>query len=349
MILIILLILIKKMDLNDEWESFLNNDEPVLETIKVEPNQTLDNPISTNIYISTKTIIAYLSSTIELKDIFWHLPVIEYHSPNTGILKKEMKFNNTRPEEVEEIDKQLEKYEYKNVTIIQHIENARYKDIRKVSIGLSKRDLLAYRIKKKSAFYNCIVLIIRIQMNNVYKEFHVKVFNTGRLEIPGIQNNDQIYSIIDILLSHINSIIESPIFYKIGSEEIVLINSNFNCGYYINRENLYNILRHTYKISSIYDSCSYPGIQCKIYYDEDEILLTPKNNKNVVSFMIFRTGSILIVGKCNEIILTKIYKFISEIMSNEYSNVVDLKSVHIKKEVQIKKFRKYILLSPAVN
>lgn len=338
------------MDLNDEWESFLNNDETIPEPIKnVEPIQSLDNPISTNIYISTKTIIAYLSSMIELKDIFWHLPVIPYHTLSVGILKKEMKFNNTRPEEVEEIDKQLEKYEYKHTTIIQHIETTRYKDIRKVSIGLSKRDLLAYRIKKKSAFYNCIVLIIRIQIKEIYKEFHVKVFNTGRLEIPGIQNNDQIHAIIDILLSNINSIVLSPIFYKEGSEEIVLINSNFNCGYYINRENLYNILRHTYKITCIYDSCSYPGIQCKIYYDEDELLLNPKNNKNVVSFMIFRTGSILIVGKCNEIILKKIYSFIANIMTNEYSHVVDLTSVHIKKEVQIKKFRKYILLSPAVN
>lgn len=343
------------MDLNDEWESFLNSNDTTIEPIqKIEPVQTLDNPVSTNIYISTKTIIAYLSSAIELKEIFWNLPIISYNTMETGILKKEMKFNSTRPEEVELIDQHLEKYEYKNVTIIQHIENSNagrinYKDIRKVSIGISKRDLLAYRIKKKSAFYNCVVLIMRILVNETYKEFHVKVFNTGRLEIPGIQKNDQIYKIIDMLVSYINNIVSIPIYYKEGSEEIVLINSNFNCGYYINRENLYNILRHTYKISAIYDSCSYPGIQCKIYYDEDELLLIPKNNKNVVSFMIFRTGSILIVGKCNEIILNKIYEYIANIMSIEYSKVVDLNSVHVKKEFQPKKFRKYISLSLADN
>jgi hypothetical protein len=37
-----------------------------------------------------------------------------------------------------------------------------------------------------------------------------------------------------------------------------------------------------------------------------------------VSFMIFRTGSILIVGKCNEEILNVIYRYICLILENEY-------------------------------
>ena len=41
----------------------------------------------------------------------------------------------------------------------------------------------------------------------------------------------------------------------------------------------------------------------------------PKNKKcYIVSFMIFRTGSVLIVGQCNENVLYKIYKFISNIL-----------------------------------
>jgi hypothetical protein len=42
---------------------------------------------------------------------------------------------------------------------------------------------------------------------------------------------------------------------------------------------------------------------------------------NVLSFMIFRTGSILIVGKCNETILYKIYDFIKNILATEYASV----------------------------
>ena len=40
-----------------------------------------------------------------------------------------------------------------------------------------------------------------------------------------------------------------------------------------------------------------------------------------MSFMIFRTGSILIVGKCNEEILRTIYRFICTILENEYSSI----------------------------
>jgi hypothetical protein len=40
-----------------------------------------------------------------------------------------------------------------------------------------------------------------------------------------------------------------------------------------------------------------------------------------VSFMIFRTGSILIVGKCNEEILMVIYRFICSILTKEYSAI----------------------------
>jgi hypothetical protein len=48
-----------------------------------------------------------------------------------------------------------------------------------------------------------------------------------------------------------------------------LINSNFNCGFFINREALYDILKFKYNLQSIYDPCSYPGIQCKFYYNPD--------------------------------------------------------------------------------
>jgi hypothetical protein len=65
--------------------------------------------------------------------------------------------------------------------VITHIDNPsgriKFKDTRKLSIGVSKKDLLSYRCKKKSAFYNCFVLILRMKIADSFKEFHVKVFN----------------------------------------------------------------------------------------------------------------------------------------------------------------------------
>lgn len=46
-----------------------------------------------------------------------------------------------------------------------------------------------------------------------------------------------------------------------------------------------------------------------------------KNNCQEVSFMIFRTGSILIVGHCNKSILNIIYNFIKEILIKEHTDI----------------------------
>jgi hypothetical protein len=37
--------------------------------------------------------------------------------------------------------------------------------------------------------------------------------------------------------------------------------------------------------------------------------------------MIFRTGSILIVGKCDESVLMIIYQFLTQILKDEYKNI----------------------------
>ena len=111
-----------------------------------------------------------------------------------------------------------------------------------------------------------------------------------------------------------------------------MINSNFSCRYYINREKLHKILKVKYKINSNFDPCSYPGIQCEFYYDEnipigEQTGVQPSNKMTdktafiKVSFMVFRTGSALIVGKCSELILYRIYEFLCNVFENEYDEI----------------------------
>jgi hypothetical protein len=133
--------------------------------------------------------------------------------------------------------------------------------------------------------------------------------------------------ILEILQPYVPNVLG----YKENTTETVLINSNFNCGFFINREILYDILKFKYNIQSIYDPCSYPGIQCKFYYNPDTGLqngcqISEENKelyKNVkeVSFMIFRTGSVLIVGRCDENVLMIIYEFLKIILRNEFKNI----------------------------
>jgi len=342
-------------DIDKEWENFIssNYDDDDISSDGEEINEILQQtteefisanlsadmdseaPKSTNIYISTKTKIAYLNTPIDLRLLFWQVPVIPYAKPCNGVIKKQMKFNSSTPEELKFIQDKLKDEAYVEEHVITHIDNPsgriKFKDTRKLSIGVSKKDLLSYRCKKKSAFYNCFVLILRMKIADSFKEFHVKVFNTGKLEIPGVQSEAAFDMILNQVIQTLQPYVKETLGYKENTNETVLINSNFNCGFFINREALYEILKFKYNIQSIYDPCSYPGIQCKFYYNPDVGIQNgcqiSEENKHLyndvkeVSFMIFRTGSVLIVGRCDENVLMIIYEFLKIILNNEYKNI----------------------------
>ena len=337
-----------------EWENFIssNNHDILSDDEESETDNLFKNdsnfvsadvsmdikstaPKATNIYISTKTKIAYLNMTIDLKKIFWDIPIIPYHQASNGVIKKQMKFNSTEKEEVDFIQYKIKDEPYYEENVIIHIDNPtgriKFKDVRKISIGISKKDILSYRCKKKSAFYNCFVIILRMKVEQTFKEFHVKVFNTGKLEIPGVQSEHIFQVILEEVIKTLQPYIDNGLGYKPNTNETVLINSNFNCGFFINREILSDLLKFKYKIQAMYDPCSYPGIQCKFYYNPDVNIQNgcqiSEENKKIykdikeVSFMIFRTGSVLIVGKCDENVLIVIYEFLKIILNNEYNNI----------------------------
>ena len=208
-------------NLDKEWESFLfeenkhsfqsttnndtsNNIENLKNNYIKDSSEKFDLPKASEIYISTKTIITYINTTIDLISIFWQIPIINYNNLEEGIIKKQIKINSSSPEEVEEIQKNIPTNLYIDQQIINHIDNPtgriQFKDVRKISIGICKKDILTFRSKKKSAFYNCFVIIMRIFDENIFKEIHIKVFNTGKLEIPGIQNNKILYKSLDLLV-----------------------------------------------------------------------------------------------------------------------------------------------------
>jgi hypothetical protein len=284
-----------------------------------------------------------LNREINLRDVFWKVPVIPYATPQNGVIKKQMKFNSLSQEELDIVQENLKTENHFEEQVITNINNPngriKFKDIRKISVGISKKDIMSYRCKKKSAFYNCFVMILRIKIQDTFKEFHIKVFNTGKLEIPGVQNDIIFETVLKRIIYTLQPHVEEELGY-LQKSDTVLINSNFNCGYYINRESLFDILKFKYNIQCIYDPCSYPGIQCKFYYNEDleeQTGVQPANakdnakdengkkNKNKkiveVSFMIFRTGSILIVGMCDENVLYIIYEYLKVLLQKEFYKI----------------------------
>ena len=339
------------IDIDSAWDNFLEegyilDDDKILSSIN-NHDENIKNeniPKVSDIYISTKTKIAYLSHEIDLHSVFWKINILDYHKPEEGVIKKQMKFNLNSSEELDSMKSKLLNLknvdEYIITQIVNPVGRIKFKDIRKVSIGLCSKDIISYRSKKKSAFYNCFVIILRIKEDNIFREIHVKVFNTGKLEIPGIRSDTLLIKVLDNLVYILKPILKIDNFtYDINKCQTVLINSNFNCGFYLNRESLLDILKYKYKINCVFDACQYPGIQCKYNY------VNENNGVNKMSFMIFRTGSVLIVGKCDEKILYDIYDFIKNILITEYKNIyVKNITINEKEIINKKKQKKRIIL-----
>lgn len=326
------------LDLDDAWESFCDGDYDPTAVINKAPSASADVPKCTPIYISTKTKISYLNHPIDLKDTFWKIPVTQYHVPKEGVIKKQMKFNSTTQAELDEVLSHCDDSVFTDHHILSRIVKPEgkinFRDVRKISQGLCRKDITSYRCKRKGAFYNCYALILRIDHEGSFKEIHVKVFNTGKLEIPGIQDDTVLDKTLTLLIKTLRPLVpeKSKLTWLRDKSETVLINSNFSCGFFINRDKLFNRLKYNYRINSAYDPCSYPGIQCEFYYDPDADTQTGQPPPSGISdeerdrfikmsFMVFRTGSVLIVGKCKENVLNEIYEFLKTLLESEYTNV----------------------------
>lgn len=350
--------------LEDEMEDALEDAlEDVLEddlcgvlddAVLIEPSENRQ-PVCSNIYISTKTKISYLNTPIDIKKVFWSIPISPYSTPNECIIKKQIKVSTTDPKELDEIKELLKNEKYYQEQEIEHIDNPegriKFKVQLKINVGLCKKDILNYRCKLKRAFFNCFVLIMRIKdhVGDGFKEMHIKVFNTGKLEIPGIQTDESLTHVLELLITILKPIVGPHINFIPDKCETVLINSNFNCGYFINRDKLYNILKYKYRINSNYDACSYPGIQSKFYYipgsDIQTGQQTPMCENHTayeISFMIFRTGSVLIVGRCDEPVLYCIYDFLKKLLETEYPEIGNQLNIIQPKKHNVKLRRKII-------
>lgn len=366
------------MSTDEEWLKFISGTKDIkVLHLESDDNETKSNspkqPICEDLYISTKTKVLYLNQEMDIHRIFWLIPIIEYWRPQEGVIKKQMKIVSKSKEEYEEYKKKLEDIYYYKDHVIKQIDNPnarriKFKDERKLTVGLSKKDIMNCRGKQKNAFYNCFAMILRFRFRNEFKEIHVKVFNTGKLEIPGILNNDLLVIVQRMILEIIQPFVSTEVVYTDMNrgDENVLINSNFNCGFYINRDRVHSIMRSKkYGIESAYDPCSYPGVKCKFYYNNEldydlnkqlgRVLETDQMMKlsalidskkyTEISFMIFRTGSCLIVGNCSEKILLFVFEFIKRFLTEEYHHIQVVNEDPVSKIKKVKLRKKTIMVS----
>lgn len=331
-------------DLDKEWDDFCEDVQPIPPTTTIIQQSIGTVPQSTELYISTKTKIVQLNTEIDIYKVFWQIPISSYIQYKEGVIKKQMKFNSETKAELNIVLQQYNaEMNYKTEYIIKHIDNpsgnVKFKDKRKISIGLCSKDILTKQTKPKGAFYNCFVINLRLLIDDCFREFHVKLFNTGEIELPGTKNECHRHIVLKRVVAILKECTGDDALQLLDKPpKNVLINSNFNCGYYINRCKLTELLKYKYNIHANYDPGStYQGIQCKLYYNPnntisfsggnhsnvmDTELNTGKKQHKKMSFMIFRTGSVLIVGKCDDDVVYQIYNYLKQIFIDEYHNIV---------------------------
>ena len=411
--------------IDNEWQQFLrsmgdtntespqtisepssdDDDSTELDSVVVKANDFSRKPCE-DLYISTQTKIFFLNqSLVDVTTIFWKLNVIPYTSQQSGVIKKQMRIVFKDKEEFQVYEDQLKTIPYYTEKIMKQIDNPnarkiKFKDVRKITIGVSKKDIMNCHGKNKNAFINCFAIILRIKHKNHFHEIHVKVFNTGKMAIPGIVNDELLETTKVILLQILQPSFEQTLQLIPASESAlvkklvkgkketevndkgvvvkkkshfeyvkpkgnVLINSNFNCGYYIQQEKLKAILRDKYKLNPSYDPSMYPGVKCKYYYNntlstDQQTGILSEIDQNVtlteldemtqekytkVSFMIFRTGNCLIVGNCSKEILTFVFEYVKGILMDEYEAIRALNDVPVVKLKKNKPRKKLITFS----
>jgi hypothetical protein len=339
-------------------------------------------PEPTDLYISTKTKIASLDTAVELNDMFWFVPVIPYSRREEGIISKQIKISSGNEADQSRImglyRSMRERPEYENIYTtcveLEHIDTRqttrkRYKHTIKVSCGISNKDITTLRVKERGMFFNCFSVVIRVldDRDGRFKEVNIKMFNTGRLQMPGVKDEWLMFRALDRLIGVCNAYFESigeakTVAYDRAGITNDLTNSNFNCGFNIRQSALLSILQKQYNIIAMFDDCSYPGIQCKFYYNRgaavqdgvcrcDKRCSTKRNSNPAkgscigVSFKIFRTGSVMILGKCpTDDILYDIYRFTTSLLRRHFAEIQEGPSTKVvKKSTRSKK--RFILRS----
>lgn len=339
--------------------------------------------------ISTKTKCLYLNTPVSIYDVFWNVPVLHYWEPKEGIIKKQTKIiceSDAAYQQYKAKLALLKPYEY-NEKVIKFVDNTgyvplddgtihtetaiiplsktaanrrklKYKNERKLTVGMSKKDILNVRRKEKQgAFYNCVAFTLRIESEGQFYECHAKIFNTGKIEVPGKISYTVMELIKKKILSVLQPFVPNVVLDYALCKRGVLINSGFKCGFYIDRDKIYNLLRTKYGIETSYDSCSYQGVKCKYYFNNDlpydhviqtgrletvDAMKKKELNNGIhkyteVAFMLFRTGSCIIVGNCSKKVLYFIYDFIKTVLRTEYetiSNGIEVKECKKKKKAR---------------
>lgn len=187
-------------------------------------------------------------------------------------------------------------------------------------------------------FYNQVTLVINtkhdliqkphVSLKKKVKFTNIKLFKNGSIQITGCNNISKIFETLDKLFNELSksyaiiendTIIDKPFvsdsnllsINNIYDFKIVMINSNFNIQFEIDRDKLFYCLANDgYECS--YDPIIHACVDIRFNY----------NDTKKISIFIFESGAVIITGStnCDHIITT--YNHINKYLLTHYSRIV---------------------------
>jgi TATA-box binding protein (TBP) (component of TFIID and TFIIIB) len=186
--------------------------------------------------------------------------------------------------------------------------------------GFSKKMLRKKRKKtKRKMFYNQAT----VHVVHDGKIMNVKLFNNGKLQITGLKGVNQAPILIQKLIEYFQDLSVLSYDAFLVNHKLVLINSDFDLGYEINREVLHNEMIEA-GIYSSYEPCIYPGVNIKYFMNTNQFdgicdcleMCTGKGRADgdgdckKVTVAVFKSGKVIITGGQHTNQLETAYRFI---------------------------------------
>lgn len=195
-----------------------------------------------------------------------------------------------------------------------------------------------HNYKEGKSFNNCC--------NIIFKGMNIKMFSKGKLIIAGIKSEKDIIELIAKLESFLNEILDYKVI--VDKPDIIMINSNFNCGYNLDRGKLYKLIKN--KINVVYGNMKYPAVKINFMYNTNQTnigccnctdkikCMNKKKNCNgdgdidckKIMISIFQTGSIIISGAKNMKQLNCAYEWITQILKENYAEILHISIADVK-------------------
>ena len=208
-------------------------------------------------------------------------------------------------------------------------------NIKKLKTGKKKKR------REKKNFYNQVSLIFRsatlmgfdpeqLSLKERFKTVNIKLFINGSIQMTGCKHLDNIKNSLEILFDKLKickavlnkdkQFVLKPFVVdttnldirKVTNFKIVMINTNFNILFQINRERLHQLLKEI-NFDVTFDPIIHACVNIKY--------LIPNTTKTV-SIFVFESGSITIAGSnsCQQVLET--YNFINKFILTNYAKLL---------------------------